>query len=90
MCSRRLSVDKKVELTSYFSGVDPPQSTEVRQRWDQSWSQIGPPPPPQGVQVRQMGTEWELTLNSGQKVQPKYGSAARYESEVDHPHHELR
>ena len=35
---------QKVELTPDFSRVDPPQSAEVRQRWDWSWSQSGPPP----------------------------------------------
>ena len=42
MCSRKTSVDKKVELTPHFSGVDHHlQSAKVRQRWDQSWSWSG-------------------------------------------------
>ena len=46
MQNRKLSVDKKVEFTPHFSGVDPPQSAEVRQRWGHSWSQSGSPQPP--------------------------------------------
>ena len=36
MCSSKISVDKKLELTPDFSGVDPLHSAEVRQRWSQS------------------------------------------------------
>ena len=68
MRSRKISVDKKVELTPDFSGVDPPQSAEVRQTWDWRWSQSEPPP---------------LPLNSGQKVQHKYGSGTLSASGID-------
>ena len=57
-------------LTLDFSGVDPPQSAQIVQKWDWSWSQSRP--------------LLFSPLNSGQKVQSKYGSGTG--SGID-PHH---
>ena len=61
---------QKGEVDSTFSGVDPPQLAEVKQRWDQSWSQSGSPTKMNEGETY-MGLELVWILNSGQKVQPK-------------------
>ena len=64
------------------------RSKSTAQTWIWSWIRIQSWHPPNSARIRH---RWDQTqtgpLNSGQKVQPKYGSGAASLCGDDHPHH---